>query len=75
MNLHNPYNKTQCSDDLIYIMQLLIVGLAFLWSILPVPDSIVGSEASLTDNLKYFETIRKSDLSHSIVKRGIDPTR
>jgi hypothetical protein len=48
-----------------------------LWPtiILVILSMISETEASLTDNLKYFETIRSSDLSHNIVKRGVDPSR
>ena len=46
------------------------------WSIELVLLLIIGfSKANLTDNLKYFETMRSSDLSHNIVKRGVDPAR
>ena len=33
-----------------------------------------GKKWSLTDNLKYFETLDTSQLSHNIVKRGADPS-
>ena len=55
----------------------MVIGVIFLWqSFIPIPSfhSIGLAEASLTDNLKYYETMRSSDLSHSIVKRGVDPT-
>ncbi len=29
----------------------------------------------LARNLRHYETLSSSDLSHSIVKRGADPTR
>jgi hypothetical protein len=37
----------------------------------------VTSEAfsKLTNRLRHFETLHKSSLSHSIVKRGLDPQR
>lgn len=49
--------------------------LTMLWSVDLVLLLIIGSEANLTDNLKYFETMRSSDLSHNIVKRGANPDR
>ena len=38
-------------------------------------SAALGPGQDLARNLRHFETLSTSDLSHSIVKRGADPTR
>lgn len=35
----------------------------------------LGVNQDISKNLKHYETLSSSDFSHSIVKRGADPTR
>ena len=51
-------------------MVLRIGWLLALWAL-----AEVAMATKLKDNLKYFETLHKSDLSHNVVKRGADPSR
>lgn len=46
---------------------LSLTSLSFLW----LAVEIITAEASIINELKYFETLKAKDISHSVTKRGI----